>query len=650
MKAHSHPSTEASDMLALAEIVQCENRKLNDKLHDAQAELNHTSLERSQYKNKYLALKEDCHNQRALTEQLELQISSLNQELSNMRKEQRTMAREKAELMDRLRKEESEFEQYRLQSAAREEAIIDELRINKRENKDLKRKSLRIDKQLEEEGTAPRHLQDEDVSKSGDKETIRKLEQQVTLLTAKLVEFEKHSQDIDRKLHREQEKNQSLTAERDELCQLNATLMEEAESFQILLQERAVNGEFLATSAVMNPLGSGGFDFDGGERARDGDDDVFRQGGQGLNEYPGQQLGFGESMPMESESPRSLAFEIQNTDPLVVDLRQQNTELTNEMKALNLFITKILIKIQDVTRNWFRSRGPTTSTTATPQSKDEDGNERDGANVPTPVSMKRASTIAAISKWTFTDVVENAKIRRMESLAPVSQRHRGTHDDKVRVVKDEVNSRECLFDGDVEASPDEYPDADGFIFSSGSASGNHSNRSSGSGSGSGFKSGNATNAATATTNPGIISKLAKRLSLVGGWMGSSSIANGISPATNLGSPTPTLDSNATMASSVSDSDEQQQQGHDALATLDTILNSPSLSRSETEKIRSSSPSFQTFLRKRLSDLSLDDVESIYSVASGGSTAALSTVGDVNANLNATVHDQVSLCSDSGWAT
>ncbi|KAJ3300980.1 hypothetical protein HDU76_005928 [Blyttiomyces sp. JEL0837] len=155
---------------------------------------------------------------------------------------------------------------------------------------------------------------------------------------------------MDTQLKEERETTEKLRRERDELSMLNATLMEEAESYELLLQERTMNGTFLESSAVMH--------------AHDNDDRNMVDKSSSPIKYHGELATAAEAdwspsrlfaSADNSFSGNSLASELQEAATLTAEdhakveaeLRKLNADLHSEIKALTLFISKILKKLED---------------------------------------------------------------------------------------------------------------------------------------------------------------------------------------------------------------------------------------------------------------------------------------------------------------
>ncbi|KAJ3415310.1 hypothetical protein HDV05_005180 [Chytridiales sp. JEL 0842] len=424
------------DAFAIMENLQRENAELLSRVQHLQEELDETAAECLKYKNKCSVLAEAADGHGSTLSELEVHVSSQTEEIANLRKESRVAQKEKADLQEKLDKETSMFEKMKAEWIQKEKSLLEQLKSQRQENKSLKSQSVLLDKQLQE--TAVGQSTSESAALNEAKAAHRAAERKVTTLTIELSKLQRQMVDLDTNLKESQNLVSQLRAERDQLTHINATLMEETESYEQLLKERAMNGELLQTSFMSSGSNN---------------DEDAPLGSPSKEMHGFLDNGFENSISSIASSSQSLAAELEGlaneSSPMKKSTVSQDDNLKAKIESLEktiqlqeFCIDKLIKQIErlDVAKTEEQEEMEAqkaskqrrfslfkTSGGNVPQTIPEEAEEvvmdpmeaaHDAVAVEKPLPVEPAATSNSESRWTF-DKLRSARAARPSKPAPV---------------------------------------------------------------------------------------------------------------------------------------------------------------------------------------------------------------------------------------
>ncbi|KAJ3046782.1 hypothetical protein HK097_000521 [Rhizophlyctis rosea] len=295
--------------------------------------------------------------------QLEVSLQTLQTEADQYKRELRLSVKEKTELTEKVAKERAELETLKVQFQEKENNYVQQNRAARRRNRDLQSQTIIL-----EEGLLKTAQQQHDNSQSQEtnaQDIIAAKDKEVSFLNEQLNQLSKLNTILSTHLSTSQTENASLKAAAQELQSTNARLMEEAESYQLLLEERTLNGDFLESAFMTRTAGLD-------------TDDVDDEGGRGragrkkkTEGRKGRARGMSLSKELGGRVPGSSGSELEDVDEeqeeedrfvggvatemekkwgrmyeeTVTDLESRLKRSDDQLKAVNLYISKILSKL-----------------------------------------------------------------------------------------------------------------------------------------------------------------------------------------------------------------------------------------------------------------------------------------------------------------
>ncbi|KAI9330155.1 hypothetical protein DFJ73DRAFT_765479 [Zopfochytrium polystomum] len=212
-----------AEIVILAEKVKAENDELVDKLRlsrDAQDEL---AVDFRTMQGKMLAIQDKMEHSLRATASIEAALANKVVETEGLKKEARAITRERDELKRRL------------------ESEVGKSLTMTRSRTDLKTETKLMDQQLQEartvEDTGNAEL---DAAKLEAKNMEEKLNQSLHQL----------AESVSKRLNSLEDERVQLRTELSDLQEQLTALMEENESYQLLLQQQTLSGEFMASSIM----------------------------------------------------------------------------------------------------------------------------------------------------------------------------------------------------------------------------------------------------------------------------------------------------------------------------------------------------------------------------------------------------------------
>ncbi|KAF9201460.1 hypothetical protein BGZ49_008301 [Haplosporangium sp. Z 27] len=257
---------------------------------------------------------------------LENQVYELDQSLAEARKESQRLLRAKKDSERQLDQNNAAYERERTQWLEREAELLRSLKFatrplivqapTKEDRGDIEREPIdalppQIQQQIAENNAA--NLR----ALKAQEKIVTELRQQILNMNQDLIEHQ-HNSDL---------QEAELRSEVSQARELNRGLMEENESYQLLLHEKSMNGEFMQTS-IMKSTGYENLD---GQLTGNGSINLADELGRAFGQ---------SSSPEEERTNESLVAENSTLKEEIKALKDKNT-------ALGLYISKILSRIME---------------------------------------------------------------------------------------------------------------------------------------------------------------------------------------------------------------------------------------------------------------------------------------------------------------
>ncbi|KAJ3316559.1 hypothetical protein HDU76_001712 [Blyttiomyces sp. JEL0837] len=315
-----------AEMILLSGKVRDENAELLEKSKNLEKAKDDAESEVRALQGMVEAGRSSVNLARDAVANFETDIEGKSTEIEILKRENRNLKRERNEYEKRLYTELATWEKIKAEWALKEEQRMEAMKKIARERRSNVIESI----QLATENVVI-DAQDSDAAKALKMELQLRAEQLSTLVET-VREVESSNIELTARLAEVLEDLESLRSEYRELEDQNRTLMEDAESYQVLLHERTLNGEFMSQASIMQSVvdSVAGRTSISGTTAGRGSLD-FGNGGRGSLDLERFAIGR-PSLSEELEAPR-----------LSKEDREKN--LTEQVKALTLYIQKILNKV-----------------------------------------------------------------------------------------------------------------------------------------------------------------------------------------------------------------------------------------------------------------------------------------------------------------
>ncbi|KAF9978209.1 hypothetical protein BGZ73_003390 [Actinomortierella ambigua] len=257
---------------------------------------------------------------------LESQVFELNQTIAEMRKENFRLLRAKKDYDKQMERNTIAFDQERALWQEREQELVRSLKFATRPLivQPPKEELLDLDGDTLEEVLPAKIQQQIAENNAAQQRALRSEEKRNDELRGQLLRL---NNDFVEQQRLASAKDKALREENAQLRELNQNLMEENESFQMLLHEKTLNGELMQTGIMrMSTHGS------------DSPNPSNHSGSINLADELGRAFG--------SDSEASLAFN-QEHQTALAKLQEENGSLKEAMRALQVYINKILSRIME---------------------------------------------------------------------------------------------------------------------------------------------------------------------------------------------------------------------------------------------------------------------------------------------------------------
>ncbi|KAJ3194276.1 hypothetical protein HK101_003084 [Irineochytrium annulatum] len=336
----------------------------NKELKKMEAEMDSLTSDCANFRNKCIAMSSEVESSRMGMSELEVEVESLKEQLKLAKNESKQLGKENADLRDRLEREAKGTERFREEWVSKERNLFDQLKALRQENRSAKALNLELEKRLSDASAVSSASNCDLVAEL--REKLKDCERRIIDMTVEQAKSNQTIQGLESLLQTERDDTLRLHQKCDELESLNATLMEDAESYQILLEQRVSSPsmaekldphslhDLLAADAppsrLLHRRGSSGSDesdeSDGSAPTRyNDDDDDSRESnspmcGPASRSRKGS-LSIAEEF-MLAHPVSSLASELGGA---VAHDAAEIGRMQDEIKALNMFISKLLAKV-----------------------------------------------------------------------------------------------------------------------------------------------------------------------------------------------------------------------------------------------------------------------------------------------------------------
>ncbi|KAK9712962.1 hypothetical protein K7432_006761 [Basidiobolus ranarum] len=325
--AISSASTEVLSIKQELDQIQDENLKLLTKLQEAKESNATLSNENEFFKKKYTAIQQETAVTGNMYNRLESQLYQYETELGELRQESQTLNRSRRDMEKKLELETISFEKERnsftekINQLSGQIKSLQKLKHTPSITRSNTRGSIEEVNGQNSPDTAALLKENRILSK-----TVKSQDRLISELREEIEKGKQATQEAIARYEHQSLKMAALENEKNQLKQVNQTLMEENESYQVLLHEKTMSGSFM-----LNPLLQNRFD------TIEEEDEVAPLAIEIL------------SAPT---SPIAQTFSESNfmVEKLKDDVRlskDENKTLKDENKALTLYVNKILTRIME---------------------------------------------------------------------------------------------------------------------------------------------------------------------------------------------------------------------------------------------------------------------------------------------------------------
>ncbi|KAK9761404.1 hypothetical protein K7432_013727 [Basidiobolus ranarum] len=316
------PSFELFAVSQEMEKIQNENMRLLTQLQEF-TDTNNALLEENAFcKKKYSAIQQDVQTARNMYTRLETQLFISDGQLEDLRKENITLVRRSKEIEKKLEMETKEMERERLLTSEKLTSLQTQLRRLK--IRSAPPPARNITPTSDTSSTPANEFKDMFRENSILNKTVKSQDKLILELREELEKCKQATQSSVSRCQEYSLRIASLENEKQQIKRVNLTLMEENESYQVLLHEKTMSGSFMLNPILQNRIGS------------------IDEEEEGLGSLAKEIL----SAPT---SPTTADFDTTYTIEKLRDdigtFRDENRTLKDENKALALYINKILTRI-----------------------------------------------------------------------------------------------------------------------------------------------------------------------------------------------------------------------------------------------------------------------------------------------------------------
>ncbi|KAJ3104558.1 hypothetical protein HDU97_009070 [Phlyctochytrium planicorne] len=221
----------------MLDVAHTDNAKLHRRIDELESELESSKADVTKMRNRHNVRAQEVEATRQNICELEVQLQAYSTDLENLRRENRVMSKENAELLSRIDKEAKNLERLRAEWSSRESNLLEQLKQQRQENRQLKTQSVMFEKQLASAVNVDASAGSDEVTEL--KQELKKSEKKIQVLNLELTEAQRVAQELESQLRNQHDATAALRDERDQLKSINMSLMEEAENYQQAMFEQS---------------------------------------------------------------------------------------------------------------------------------------------------------------------------------------------------------------------------------------------------------------------------------------------------------------------------------------------------------------------------------------------------------------------------
>ncbi|KAJ3070002.1 hypothetical protein HK102_006785, partial [Quaeritorhiza haematococci] len=233
---------EKDGLIRSLEVLQGEREQLQLRVHTLETLNEELTLDVRTYKTKYTTTSKEAEETHRLISESETRLHTLEQEIEDLKKQTKTLNKEKAEVEAQLRDERVGHEKAKIEWMRMEEVLREQVKTSMAKTREAKRKSLHQEQLQSVMNEQPPPLPE--ISETTRPRSPRG-EPKIIALQEEIDKINRLNMDLTSKLEEQILTLHHLSTENDQLKQMNQSLMDETESYQILLQQQTMSGEFM---------------------------------------------------------------------------------------------------------------------------------------------------------------------------------------------------------------------------------------------------------------------------------------------------------------------------------------------------------------------------------------------------------------------
>ncbi|KAJ3031849.1 hypothetical protein HDV00_008105 [Rhizophlyctis rosea] len=320
------PVESGSEVAAYLQRMEDERNQLRAQLREAQELEQRANDEARSIKNQLSLRSQELQEARNELSQAEAQLDGFANEAAELRREARLAQKERDEVAERLQKERTEAEAAKEAFRGRESQLLEQVKNTKKQNRDLKSISSLMETEI------LNHKADNTTDGAGLQQIISAKDRQMTVLGEQLEQLNKLNDVLNSQLSSQSRELESLQAANEQLESVNLVLMEENESYQLLLQDKTMTGDFLDSAFMARTARERGMSLS------------FVRGPVSIPKHVtmgssslADELGGGKKEDKERTK--------EELEKHIAELEKEVQMSADEIKALTLYISKIIGKL-----------------------------------------------------------------------------------------------------------------------------------------------------------------------------------------------------------------------------------------------------------------------------------------------------------------
>ncbi|KAJ3039302.1 hypothetical protein HK097_002869 [Rhizophlyctis rosea] len=322
------PVDPGSETAAYVQRLEDERNQLRDQLRDAQDAEKRSAEEVRLVKNQLALRSTELEDARSQLSHAEAQLDGIGGETADLRRETRLAQKDRDDIAAKLQKERAEAEAAKEAFRVREAQLLEQIKNTKKQNRDLKSLSSMLE-------TEAHNKPDSSIDEAGVQQLVAAKDRQVAAYAEQVEQLTKLNDTLNSQLRSQTREIDSLQSANEQLESVNQVLMEENESYQLLLQDKTMNGDFLDSAFMARTARERGMSLS------------FVRGPVSIPKHVTANTGsladeLGGGRKKEDDGREKTKEEYEKT---VAELEKELQTAEDEIKALSLYISKIIGKL-----------------------------------------------------------------------------------------------------------------------------------------------------------------------------------------------------------------------------------------------------------------------------------------------------------------